>query len=79
MAIWKRKNRQLVSQKELSEESSIQYQENHEVQLAYERCKYLEIQEQKKIQEIWYQKCQEKKKCCYKFENFLQQVKQGPY
>ena len=26
-----------------------------------------------------YQKCQEKKKSCYKVENFLQQVKQSPH
>ena len=26
-----------------------------------------------------YQKCQEKKKSCYKVEDFLQQVKQSPH
>ena len=55
------------------------YQENPEVQLAYKKCKYQENAEHKKNKKIRYQKCQEKKKSCDKVENFLQQVKQGPY
>ena len=70
------------------------YLEIAEMKKDYQKMKYQsnpEIEEQKKksyqenpkihkkIQKIMYQKCQKKKKCWDKVENFLQQVKQGSY
>ena len=57
----------------------MKYQSNPEIK---ERCKkrYQENSEIHKINKnIRYHKCQEEKKSCGKVQNFLQQVKQGPY